>query len=74
MNASRTHPVVDAISALMTERRIGKTELARRLGWGRMQVHRRLNGEADLSVPELEQIAAALDVPLTQLIPTEPAR
>jgi len=69
VNAERTHPAVRAIQDLLNERRINKSELARQLGWGRMQVHRRLNGEADLTVAELEEIAAVLDVPVSYLLP-----
>ena len=69
MNAERTHPAVRAIRDLLEERGINKTEFARQLGWGRMQVHRRLNGESDLTVMELEAIAAALNVPLSHLLP-----
>lgn len=69
MNAKRTHPAVRAIQDLLDERGINKSELARQLGWGRMQVHRRLNGEADLTVAELEEIAAVLDVPVASFLP-----
>lgn len=69
MNESRTHPAIKILQDLLDERGINKSEFARQLGWGRMQVHRRLNGEADLSVPELEQIAAHLGVPLSTFLP-----
>lgn len=68
MNATRTHPAVKAIQELLDEREISQSELARRLGWGRMQVQRRLTGGAELTVAELEAIAAVLDVPATQLL------
>ena len=70
MNADRTiHPAVQAIQDLLDERGINKSELARQLGWGRMQVHRRLSGEADLTVAEIEWIAHVLDVPLSYFLP-----
>lgn len=74
MEQIRTHPAVEAINKLLDERDISRSELARLLGWERMTVVRRLTPGSryttDLTVPELEQIAAALDVPVTQLLPT----
>ncbi len=68
MNTTGTHPAVKAIQELIDERAISKSELARRLGWGRMQVTRRLSGDAELTVAELESIAAVLGVPVTKLL------
>ena len=71
MNAARTiHPAVRAIADLLQERGISKSELARQLGWSRMQVQRRLLGESQLTVAELEWIAHILDVPLSYFLPT----
>jgi len=70
VNAKRaTHPAVQAIQDLLDERGINKSEFARLLGWGRMQVHRRLNGEADLTVTEMEWIAHVLGVPVSHFLP-----
>ena len=70
MNAERTtHPAVRAIQELLDERGINKSEFARQLGWGRMQVHRRLVGDADLTITEVEHIAAVLGVPLSYFLP-----
>jgi transcriptional regulator with XRE-family HTH domain len=72
VNSSRTeHPTIDAIKAEMIAQGISKLELARRLGWGRMRVTRRLFGDAPLTVIELEEIAAALRVPVTALLQGE---
>jgi len=72
VNAERTtHPAVRAIRDLLDERGINKTEFARQLGWGRMQVHRRLAGEADLTIAEVEHIADVLDVPVTYFLSAE---
>lgn len=68
VNENRTHPAVKAIKSLLDERGINNSELARRLGWGRMQVQRRLSGDAHLTVAELEQIAAVLDVPASAFL------
>lgn len=53
----------------MAEQGISKLELARRLGWGRMRLTRRLFGDAPLTVSELEQIAAVLGVPMSTFLP-----
>lgn len=75
MSTPRTqHPTIAAIVTEMQRQEISQTELARRLGWGRMQVHRRLHGDADLTVPELQEVAAALDVPVSRLLPAEVAK
>ena len=71
MSTSRTHPVVLTLQRIVADRGISKSELARRLGWGRMQLHRRLAGEAPLTVEELEEIAAVLAVPLSVLLPAD---
>lgn len=73
MNENRTHPAVRAIQVILDERGITQTDLALRLGWGRMQVHRRLSGNAELTVAELEQIAAVLDLPASQFLSGEVA-
>lgn len=69
MSEDRTHPSARAISALLEQRGITQTELARRLGWERMRVHRRLTAGTPIAVGELEQIAAVLDVPIADLLP-----
>jgi transcriptional regulator with XRE-family HTH domain len=72
MEPIRTHPAVEAINDLLHERGIGRSELARLLGWERMTVVRRLTigrYSTDLTVPELEQIAAALGVPVSRFLP-----
>lgn len=76
MRQTRTHPV-EQINALLQERGMTRTELARRLGWERMRVVRRLTlgseYTTELTVTELTEIAAALGVPIGQLLPVEPA-
>jgi len=68
VTTTRTHPAIKAIQELLDERKISQSELARQLGWGRMQVQRRLSGTADLTVADLEAIAAVLEVPAPQLL------
>jgi transcriptional regulator with XRE-family HTH domain len=69
VNGKRTHPAVEVIRHILDEQGINHSELARRLKWDRMKVQRRMTGGAELTVAELEQIAAALGVPVTALLP-----
>lgn len=71
MKESRTHPAIEAIQTYLDQQGISQSELARRLGWGRMVVQRRLSGDADLTVVELEEIARVLDVPVTRFLPAD---
>jgi transcriptional regulator with XRE-family HTH domain len=68
VNEFRTHPAVQAIQDLLDQQGISQSELARRVGWDRMKVQRRMTGGAELTVAELEQIARALDVPVTRFL------
>lgn len=70
MKETRTHPSAQAIKDHLDAEGISMSELARRLGWGRMQVQRRLSGDASLTVAELEEIAKTLGVPVTDLLST----
>ncbi len=54
------------IRAEMGRQDVNQTELARRLGWQGSMLSRRLAGKIELSIFEVEQIAAALEVPVTQ--------
>lgn len=44
-------------------------ELARQLGWSPAFLNRRLKGHVDFSREEIREIADALDVPISVLIP-----
>jgi transcriptional regulator with XRE-family HTH domain len=58
----------------MAERRVSGAELARRLNVKQPYISRRLTGEVEFRLSDLQDIAAALGVPVTQLLPaTEPA-
>jgi len=59
------------IRALLDARDISQSELARRLGWERMRVNRRLNGGARIDLTELSEIARALGVDAAELLPDE---
>lgn len=57
------------IAALLDERRMSQRELARQLGVSQPWVQGRIAGETAITVADLERIAAALDVPLADLLP-----
>lgn len=63
-----------AIAAILEQRGMSKLELARRLGWGRMRVTRRLAGQTPLTIDELVEIARVLDVPAVHLLSAWGAR
>lgn len=56
------------IRGLMGARRLNATDLANVIGVSTSTAKRRLNGDADLSVNELEEIAAWLEVPVGRII------
>jgi AraC-like DNA-binding protein len=60
--------VATEIRGLMGARNLTATDLANHLGVHRWTAARRIKGETDLSINELEAIAAWLDVPVTRLI------
>ena len=68
-NAPRS--VLDAIRHEMTQRNVSQRGLARLLGWDPIFTHRRISGAVELTVPELQSVAAALGVPLSTLIPAD---
>jgi transcriptional regulator with XRE-family HTH domain len=52
----------------MVRRGLNGRQLADRLGWNPMRVSSKLAGNSRLTVDELDQIAAVLNVPLATLI------
>lgn len=62
-----------SINAEMTRQGISQRELARRLGWSQQYAWRRLsiheNADLEFTPSELEKIAAALGLPVAQLLP-----
>ncbi|QFG09709.1 hypothetical protein PBI_PIPP_38 [Gordonia phage Pipp] len=56
----------------MWRRKITQTQIGARIGIGQSAVARKLRGERPFAVDELMAIAAFLDVPITDLLPTEP--
>lgn len=57
------------LRAVMAEERVSAAELARRLAVSNPYIWRRMHGETSLSMAELEDIAAALNVSVARLIP-----
>lgn len=72
---SLTARALAEIRAELGRQDLTRQQLAERLGVERMWVYYRLSGETSLRVDDVERIAAALGVPVTQLLPTaaEPA-
>lgn len=68
MASDTPNKVLTAIRREMSARGISQRGLARTLGWNPIYTHRRISGAVGLTVPEIEQIADALGVPLAQLI------
>ena len=60
--------VATEIRGLMGARKLSPIDLAKALNVSRHTASRRINGETDLSINEVEAIAAWLDVPVTRLI------
>lgn len=59
------------IRAEMGRQELTQTMLAERLGWQQQRLGRRLTAAVAVDATELEQIAAALGVPVSALIPTD---
>src|SRR5574338_432246 len=58
------------IRVLMLRRGVRAVSIAHQMGKSEAYISRRLNGETALDLDDLEAIAAALDVPITDLFPT----
>ena len=69
-----TQPAHARLNDLLHDLRISQRELARRLGWTQAKIYRRCAGLTELTVREAEQIAAALDVPISRLVSTDAER
>ena len=61
--------VAEEIQILLLRRKSNPTQLAKRLGWSQSYMSRRIVGDSAFDVDDLERIAAALDVPITELFP-----
>jgi transcriptional regulator with XRE-family HTH domain len=70
MSETPTYQVAMEIRAVMGRKRVTQTELATLINMPVATLRRRLSGDIEISVNDLAVIAAALDVPATDLIPT----
>ena len=64
--------LIDSVSAEirdeMKRQSVSQRELARRVGWAQSQLWKRLRGLVPYRTDEIERIARALDVPVSQLM------
>lgn len=60
--------IATEIRGIMAARKLGSIDLANYLQVHRSTANRRINGESDLTINEIEAIAGWLDVPITRLI------
>ena len=70
---SNPHTLADAIRAEMSRRRKTQADAAQVLGISQAAVGRRLTGEVDITVPELQALAAWLEVPASALLESSAA-
>lgn len=63
--------IAQAVRAEMARQGLTQEELAIELGWTQRRVSYRLTADHPIDATELEQIAAALGVPLSALWPTD---
>lgn len=68
MSAPLNTFVVEEIRAGLARRRVTQDQLAAAIGISQATMSRRLAGTQPFTVPELERVAAFLDVPLGSLV------
>ena len=68
MGVSYNEHVSAEIRAEMARQRISQLELARRLGWSRAAVSRRLSGGTGWSIDEVDKVAGVLGLTLPVLV------
>lgn len=73
MQRSLTERVALALRIEMVRQNLGVRELAERLGHNDTWLHRRLNGTVPIAVPELEDMARVLKVPVSLFFADERA-
>lgn len=62
--------IAGEVRAEMSRQRKSQRDLAEQLGWPQPRLSRRLTGDVDMRVGELEAIATALGSPVTQFLVT----
>jgi transcriptional regulator with XRE-family HTH domain len=68
MTTSLPQAAATAIRAAMAQRGVSQDALAEKLGRSQTYVWRRLTGEVNFDLAEVEQIAGLLDVPVAQFV------
>lgn len=68
------HAIAEEVRVILVRRRMSATELARQLGWSQTYMARRMVGAYPFSVDDLEDIAAYLAIPITDLMPSSTGR
>lgn len=63
--------VAEEVRVLLARRRLSASELARQIGVTQPYISRRLTGDTPFDVDDLERIADALDVPISDLMPAK---
>ncbi len=70
MSETPTYQVAAEIRAVMARKRVTQRGLAALIDMPVELLHRRLAGKTEISVNDLAAIAAAIGVPVAELIPT----
>ena len=65
------HRVADEVRAGMARKRVTQQALAAAISLSQAALSRRLRGEVAFDVNELTAVAAHLDIPLSDLLPSE---
>lgn len=73
MAQTTTDDTASLVRAELARQRKSGRELAKALGWSERTTRRRLAGETAFRITELPAISRELGIPLTDLIPVEPA-
>lgn len=73
-DASLSEKVAEEIRAMLARKRVSASELARRLDVSHTWVTNRLAGHREIGLSDLERIAAALEVEITDLLPASATR
>ena len=62
------NPLPSAIRAELGRQNVSQSELARRIGRSQPWIWNRLNGQTELTVKDVQQIALALGVPISTFL------
>lgn len=73
MQKTHSQKTAANVRAEMARKRVSQRDMARHLGCSHTTMQRRLSGEVALDIDELGAIAAALDIPLSALLPSDKA-